>query len=63
MPVPLIPLILGAAAFTAGATATGWAFKQIGIAADETTELTQWAIAGGGLYVSYRALQAGGVLK
>ena len=41
----------------------GKAIQDAGEAADKTAKLVKWSTAGGALYVSYRALKAGGVLK
>lgn len=41
----------------------GKAMNEAGQAADGAAKMAKWATAAGGLYVSYRALQAGGVLK
>lgn len=41
----------------------GKALNEAGEAAEGAAKLTKWATAAGGLYVSYRALKAGGVLK
>ncbi len=41
----------------------GKAISDAGQAAESATKLAKWSVAGGALYVSYRALQAGGVLK
>ena len=54
-----VPIILGIAAIGAGA----WALHETSDALDSATSLTKWAVIGGGVYVAFRALQAGGVLK
>ncbi|PRZ48010.1 hypothetical protein [Tritonibacter scottomollicae] len=41
----------------------GKAMNEVGETVDGTAKLVKWATAGGALYVSYRALQSGGVLK
>lgn len=41
----------------------GKAMNEAGEAADSAAKFAKWATAAGGLYVSYRALKAGGVLK
>ncbi|MCG7622733.1 hypothetical protein [Epibacterium sp. Ofav1-8] len=41
----------------------GKAISDAGQAAESATKLAKWSVAGGALYVSYRALKAGGVLK
>ena len=41
----------------------GKALQDAGQAAESTAKLAKWATAGGALYVSFRALKAGGVLK
>lgn len=60
MPVPLI--VWGGLA-VAGLWGAGYAAREAGEAADDLTKLTRALTVAGGLYVSYRALQAGGVLK
>ncbi|HEV8035818.1 hypothetical protein [Yoonia sp.] len=56
------PIIWGGLAL-AGIYGLGWAAKETGEAADSLSNLSRYAIVAGGLYVSYRALQAGGVVK
>ncbi|MDX8353661.1 hypothetical protein [Cognatiyoonia sp. IB215182] len=41
----------------------GYAASKAGDAAESTTELVKWATIAGGVYVSYRALQASGAIK
>ena len=60
MPIPLIAYGVLAVVGVAGA---GWAARETGDALDSATKLTKWVVVGGALYVSYRALQAGGALK
>ncbi len=60
MPIPIIGWV--ALALAGGGTAAVVA-NETGEAADSLTDLTKWAVVAGGLYVSYRALQSGGVLK
>lgn len=47
----------------AGLYGLGWAAKETGDAAESLSKLTKYGIVAGGLYVSYRALKAGGALK
>jgi len=54
----LIPLAWGAAAL-----ATGWAVTQAGDAVGATTKPVKWLVAGGVVYVAYKALQAAGAIK
>ena len=65
----LAPLIR-AGLFLAGVYGVGWASKEAGEALKETgealdsaTRLTKWAIVGGSVYVSYKALQSAGAIK
>ena len=37
--------------------------KETGQALDASSDLVKWGAVAGGVYVSYRALQAGGVIK
>ncbi len=60
MPIPLLGWI--AIGLVGGGT-VAVAANETGEAADSLTDLTKWAVVAGGLYVSYRALQSGGVLK
>lgn len=60
MPAPFI--VYGAIAIAGLATA-GYAAKSAEGMFAEASKLTRYAVIGGGLYVSYRALKAGGVLK
>lgn len=53
----------GIAAGTVAVDQTGDTLEQAGDAAESFAKLTKWAVVAGGLYVSYRALQSGGVLK
>ena len=57
MPIPLI--VWGVIALGAG----GYAMSQTADAAEQSAKLARWVAIGGGLYVSYRALQATGALK
>lgn len=58
MALPLVPLFwIGAAA------ATGYALDRAGNAGEGAAEALKWGAVAGGVYVSWRALQAGGVLK
>lgn len=56
------PLIWGALAL-GGIFGAGWAARETGEAMDSATRLAKWAVVGGGLYVSYRALKTAGALK
>lgn len=56
------PLVWGLIAL-GGVGLSGWGFREAGKAADSTAKLIKWGTVAGGLYVSYRALKAGGVLK
>lgn len=56
------PLIWGGIAL-GGLWMGGRALNEAGQAAESATKLAKWSVAGGALYVSYRALQSGGVLK
>lgn len=55
---PLTPLL-----WIGGTAVLGWAFGKADGATDSAKELTKWAVIGGGVYVSYRALQATGAIK
>lgn len=57
MPVPLI--VWGIIGLGAG----GYALSKAGEAADSGADLAKWAAVAGGVYVSYRALQAAGAVK
>ena len=41
----------------------GRAMRDAGELVDSSAKLAKWAVAGGALYVSYRALQASGAVK
>lgn len=56
------PLIWAGLAL-AGVYGVGWAAKEGGEAMDSATRLTKWAIVGGSVYVSYKALQSAGAIK
>jgi len=58
MPAPLI--IVGGVALL---VATGYAGRGIADALKEANTATKWAVVGGGLYVSYKALQSAGAIK
>lgn len=60
MPAPLI--IWGGVAVL-GLFATGYAGRGIADALEEANTATKWAVVGGGLYVSYKALQSAGAIK
>ena len=55
MPAPLI--------YIAGALAFGYLFDKAGDAAEGSAKLAKWGAIGGGVYVSYLALKAGGAIK
>ena len=57
MPVPLI--VWGVIALGAG----GYALGQTADAAEQTAKLAKWGAVAGGVYVSYKALQAAGAIK
>lgn len=60
MPLPAIGWVILGIGGLAGA---GWVARETGDAAEATTELVKWATIAGGVYVSYRALQAAGAIK
>lgn len=62
--MPAIPYLgwwawTGIAALLAG----GWAANQSEDALEDGAELVKWAAIGGGLYVTYKALQSAGAIK
>lgn len=57
-----LPLIYGAVAL-AGLYGTGWALNKADGAMDSAARLTKWAVAGGCLYVAYKAAQEAGAIK
>lgn len=57
-----VPAIVWAGVALGGVLATSRLAREAGDMADSATTLTKWVVAGGTLYVSYRALKAGGVL-
>jgi hypothetical protein len=62
MALPAVPIIWGLV-IGGGLWGASKVAEEGGEAADRLNNLTQWAIVAGGLYVSYRALQSGGVIK
>ncbi len=58
-----VPLIIWAGVGVAGLVAGGYAADKVTGATEEAAKLTKWAVAGGTVYVAYRALQATGSLK
>lgn len=56
------PVIYGAIAL-GGLYLGGKTLREAGQAAESGAKLAAWGTAAGALFVSYRALQAGGVLK
>jgi hypothetical protein len=63
--VPLWAWITGGALVGTGVVVdqAGDAAEQVGGAAEKGAHLAKWAVAGGALYVSYRALKSSGALK
>lgn len=59
----VVPLIVWGGVIVAGIASTAWAADEIGDAAEKSERLVKWAVVGGGLYVSYRALRSTGVIK
>jgi hypothetical protein len=60
MPIPLI--VWGGAAL-GGLYLGSRALDEAGDAADSATRLVKWSVAAGGVYVSFKALEAAGVFK
>ena len=53
-----IPLL-----WVAGGGLFVWGISETGDAAEQAAKLAKWAAIGGGVYVSYKALQAAGAVK
>lgn len=58
MPAPIIWAGIGLAALLAG----GWAANQADDALEDGAKLVKWAVIGGGVYVSAKALKAAKVI-
>lgn len=59
----MVAPIIWAGVAVAGLFGLGYAADRTGEAADSTAQLVKWAAVAGGLYVSYEAMKATGVLK
>ena len=59
----MVAPIIWAGMAVAGLWGGGWFAKETGDAITATQKLTKTVVIGGGLYVSYRALQSAGALK
>lgn len=55
--------IAWAALAIGGFAVAGWAARETGEALESGQRFARWAVAGGVVYVSYRALQSAGALK
>jgi hypothetical protein len=51
------------AVIIAGIAATGWAARGVSDALEDASELTKWAVIGGGLFVAYRASKSAGLIR
>ena len=58
MPPVVIPFL-----WIGGIVAAGWGAKQGASMLENASTTTKWAVAGGALYVSYKALQSAGAIK
>lgn len=59
MPAFIPPAVL----WIGGILAAGWTARQGSDFLQNANTSTKWAVAGGALYVSYKALQAAGAVK